>query len=303
MLFKMNKVYDIAIIGAGAAGMTAGIYGSRAGKSALVIERKTYGGQILNTTRIENYPAMAHVSGSDFAKNLYNQAKELGVEFRFNEVVEVQPNLKNFKLTTDEDEILAKTIIFANGSTERKLGLPKEDELVGKGISYCATCDGSLFKDKVVAINGGGNTALWSALYLSNLAKKVYLIHRRDEFRADKALVKKVSVLKNVDFIMSSKITEIIGDKKLEGLVLDNGQKIEVEGLFVTIGRVPENKRFENLIKLDTDGYIVTDENCSTSREGVFAAGDTRKKKLNQLVTATADGAIAATEAIDYLNR
>ena len=313
----MSDLYDIIIIGAGAAGMTAGVYGVRAGKKVLVLEGKTYGGQIINTAKIENYPATAHISGIDFAKRLYEQAKELGVKFSFEEVsdcavydgkkVEGELEKPIYLVKTDEGEYLTKTLIFANGSIERKLNLPNEEEFVGKGISYCATCDGGFFKDKIVAINGGGNTAFWDALYLSNVAKKVYVIHRRNEFRADNSLVEKVSKCKNVEYILNSEIVGLRGKKKLEKLiVVDKTTKREsdlsIDGLFVAIGRVPNNKYFKGFVNLDKEGYIDSNEDCITSRKGVFCAGDTRKKKLNQLVTATADGAIAATGAIEYLN-
>ena len=310
-----EKVYDIVIVGAGAAGMTAAIYGVRAGKEVLVFEAKTYGGQIINTTKIENYPAAAHISGVEFANNLYKQAEELGAEFRFEEVLEIIENNQGrgkFKVLTDEGEYVARAIILANGSVERRLGLSNEEKFVGRGISYCATCDGGFFKGKTVAVNGGGNTALWDALYLANLAAKVYVIHRRGEFRADKALVEKVAKLGNVEFLMNKKIVELAGGKKLEKIILEETEvsggdserkELAVGGLFVAIGREPDNQRFKELIELDKEGYIESDESCRTSREGVFCAGDVRKKKLNQLVTATADGAVAATGAIDFISR
>ena len=300
-------MYDILIIGAGPAGLTSAIYGRRALKQVLVLEAVSYGGQIINTLDIENYPVEAHISGFDFATKLYNQAKDLGAEIKYEKVVDLIDKKDYKEVITTKNTYQAKTVIIATGSSNRKLGLELEEELIGKGISYCATCDGNFYKDKNVAVVGGGNTALEDTLYLSNICKKVYLIHRRDEFRGDLSVVEKLKEKDNVEFIYNSNITKLIANQGLEKIeVTDKDQNInelEVSGLFVAIGRVPEADNFKKLIKTDDNGYIEAKENCHTNVEGIFVAGDIRVKDLRQLVTATSDGAVAATEAVKYLNK
>ena len=300
-------MYDIIIVGAGPAGLTAAIYGRRALKSVLVLEALSYGGQIINTLDIENYPAAAHISGFDFATNLYNQVKELGAEVKFEKVTNITDMGDIKKVATAKNEYETKTIILATGADNRKLGLENEDSLIGKGISYCATCDGNFFKGKDVAVVGGGNTALEDTLYLTDLVNKVYLIHRRDEFRGDPTIVEKLKEKDNVEFVYNSNVTKLISNDKLEAIEVTNKdgtkKEINVSGLFVAIGKVPENENFKNLINLDDSGYIIASEDCHTNIEGIFVAGDNRVKELRQLVTATSDGAIAATEAVKYINR
>ena len=295
-------MYDIIIVGAGPAGLTAAIYARRASKKVLVLEAKTYGGQIINTLEIENYPAAPHISGFDFATKLYNQARELGTEFIFEKVVDIQGT----EVKTEKNTYQAKAIILATGSENRKLNLAKEEDFIGKGISYCATCDGAFYKQKTVAVVGGGNTALEDALYLSDIVEKVYLIHRRDTFRGDSFLLQKLQTKKNVEFIYSSTITKLNGMDHLESIEVTNqkGEQItlSVFGLFIAIGRIPENENFAKSIKVDENGYIIAGENCHTNIPFIFACGDTRTKELRQLVTATSDGAIAASEAIKYIN-
>lgn len=299
-------MYDIIIIGAGTAGLTAAIYACRANKKVLVLESDVYGGQITKTLRIENYPAAPHISGVDFAKSLYEQATNLGAEIEFEEVTKIENYDDHKVVVTADDTYEAATIIIATGSHDKKLRLSREDELFGHGISYCATCDGALYSDKDVAVIGGGNTALYEALYLCDIAKKVYLIHRRDEFRGDPALIDKVRKKPNIEFVMSSSATGLFGDKKLDEIEITdtNGKvsRLKIAGLFVAIGREPSTRTFRDIIELDSNGYIKTDEACHTNVSGIFAAGDVRTKDLRQLVTATSDGAIAATEAVRYLN-
>ena len=299
-------MYDIIIIGAGPAGMTAALYARRAMKKVLVLEAISYGGQIINTLEIENYPAISKISGFDFATNLYNQIKELDCEFKFERVIEIKNNDDYKEVITKDNNYKGKTIIIATGNENRKLNLENEDKLVGHGISYCATCDGAFFKNKTVAVVGGGNTAIEDAIYLSNLANKVYLIHRRMEFRAEKKLIEIIKNKKNVEFIYNSNVTKLNGSDKLESIEvtnnLDEKKVINVSGLFVAIGRIPENENFRNIITLDNNGYVISNENCNTNIPGIFVAGDVRQKNLRQLVTATNDGAIAATSAIYYLN-
>lgn len=299
-------MYDIIIIGAGPAGLTSAIYARRAAKSVLVLEAKSYGGQIINTLDIENYPAESHISGFDFATKLYNQAKDLGAEIVFEKVVDIN-NKDNIKeVITTKNTYQGKTIIIATGSENRKLGLSNEDELVGKGISYCATCDGAFYKDKTVAVVGGGNTALEDALYLSNIANKVYLIHRRDEFRGEKSTVNLLKEKNNIEFIYNSNITKLNASEKLDSIEVTNKdgsiKTIEVDGLFIAVGRIPENENFAKIIEVDENGYIKASEDCHTNIPGIFVAGDNRVKEVRQLVTATSDGAIAATAAVKYIN-
>lgn len=296
-------MYDIIIIGAGPAGLTASIYARRAGKSVLVLEANTYGGQIINSLSIDNYPATPHISGFDFASNIYEQATALGSEIKFERVLEIT---KDKEVKTKENIYRAKAIIIATGASIRKLNLEREEELTGKGISYCATCDGAFFKGKVVAVVGGGNSALEDALYLANLASKVYLIHRRDIFRGEESTLKQLKEKENVEFILNSEVTKLNGNNSLESIEVtskDGTKKnLEVRALFIAVGRTPENEAFASLIELNKEGYIVSN-NCHTNIEGIFAAGDNREKELRQLVTATSDGAIASTEAIKYINQ
>lgn len=295
-------MYDIIIVGAGPAGLTAAIYALRAEKKVLVLEAASYGGQIINTLSIDNYPANPGISGFDFATNLYNQVKNLNTEIKFEKVIEIKDNKDYKEVITSKDTYKTKTIILATGSENRKLGLEQEKEFIGKGISYCATCDGAFYKNKDVAVVGGGNTALEDALYLSALAHTVYLIHRRDSFRAEESTINSLKKCDNVKFIYNSNVTKLNGNEKLESIEINNDKTIKVDGLFVAIGRIPLNEKFNNLIKLDNSGYIESDENCHTNIDGIFVAGDNRVKEVRQLVTATSDGAIAATEAIKYIN-
>ena len=300
-------MYDIIIIGAGPAGLTAAIYACRASKNILVLEAKNYGGAIVNTLDIENYPAEEHITGFDFANKLYNQAKNLGAKIVFEKAIEINDN-GNFKvLRTTKNIYNTKTIIIATGSDNRKLGIQHEDELVGKGISYCATCDGAFYKDKDVAVVGGGNTAIEDAIYLSDIANKVYLIHRRDTFKADEIAINLLKEKKNIEFIYNSNVTKLNYNEKLYGIeITDNDgniKNLEISGLFIAVGRVPENQNFAKLINLNENGYVISDEKCNTNIDGIFVAGDNRVKELRQLVTATSDGAIAATQAIKFINK
>lgn len=292
-------MYDIIIIGAGIAGMTSALYARRANKKVLILEGLNYGGQIINSPCIENYPTEKNISGYDLANKLYKQITDLDCEIKYEKVI----NITNNEVKTKENIYKTKTIIIATGLINRKLNLDLEDKFIGKGISYCATCDGALYKDKEVAVVGGGNTALEDALYLSNICKKVYLIHRRDKFRAESIIIKKVLEKDNIEIIYNSTITKINGNENLESIEINNNKNLIISALFVAIGKIPENKIFNNLIELTSDGYIKSNELCHTSIENIFVAGDIREKTLRQLVTAASDGAIAATEAIKYLNK
>ena len=295
-------MYDIIIIGAGPAGLTSAIYAARAGKKVLVFEALSYGGQIVNTKQIDNYPALPHISGFDFSTNLYNQARELGAEIRFEKAIDIKVDGEKRVVVTENDEYETKAIIIAIGVKNRKLELDREQELIGKGISYCATCDGNFYKDKIVAVNGGGNTALDDALYLSDICKKVYLIHRRDEFRAVTSTVEKVKSQNNIELVLNSTVTKLVGDEKLESIEVtdkdNNVRTLDVNGLFVAIGQIPENNNIVKEIELNDKGYIVSGEDCHTNIPSVYVAGDIREKDLRQLTTACSDGSMAATVAV-----
>ena len=291
--------FDIIIIGAGTAGMTAGIYAARANKKTLILEGKNYGGQIINTPDIENFPALNHISGIEYATNLYNQVKELGVTYKREEVQNIT---EDRVVTTNKNQYQAKAVIIATGTQNRKLGLEGEDNLVGRGISYCATCDGRFYKGKNVAVIGGGNTAIEDAIYLSDLAEKVYLIHRREGFRADQKAIETLKSKDNVEFILNNKPYKLIADNKLTGLEIINNEneitKVDVSGIFIAIGQIPNTEIFKDFIDLNESGYIKSKDGLHTNIDKIYVAGDVREKELRQLITAASDGAIAANTAI-----
>ena len=299
-------MYDVIVVGAGPAGMTAAIYARRASKTVLLLEAVSYGGQIINTPDIENYPVEAHISGFDFSQKLYEQTKALGAEFKFEKVVEIKDENGVKTVITNKGSYEGKAVIIATGSENRKLGVEGEDALRGRGISYCATCDGNFYRNKVVAVVGGGNTALEDALYLADLAEKVYLIHRRDSFRGEETTVSRLKERQNVEFIYNSTVTKLIAEKRLKAIevtdkISGSVREIELNGLFVAVGRVPENQNFANLVELDEAGYIVAGEDCRTNIAGVFAAGDVREKEIRQLTTAASDGTTAALLAEKFI--
>lgn len=295
-------MYDIIIVGAGPAGLTAAIYAARANKNVLALEALACGGQIINTTSIDNYPVAPHITGVEFGKTLQKQAEDLGVKIEYDEVTRITPLDEGFRVESEDEEYNAKCVILASGTSPRKLKLQNEDALIGNGVSYCATCDGGFYKGKVVAVNGGGNSALHEALYLSDIAEKVYLIHRRGEFRADAALVDMIKTRGNIELVLNANITKLNGEQKLESIETDNGHTIKVDGLFISIGRTPNTANLVEGLALD-DNYVKSSEDCTTNIPGLFVAGDVRTKALRQLVTATADGANAATAAINFLRK
>ncbi len=301
-------MYDVIVIGAGTAGMTAGIYARRAGKTVLIIEEKSYGGQIINTPEVENYPGISKVSGFTFANNLYNQTRELGAEFKFEEVIKIQNNSGYKVVVTNKTKYQGKTVIIATGAKNRPLGINNEDKLTGAGVSYCATCDGAFFRGKDVAVVGGGNTALEDAMFLSVYCNLVYVIHRRNEFRGEKGLTDILKEKSNVKFVFDSVVKSIKGENSVEGLEILNVKKntlseIKIQGVFIAIGQMPDNDRFSDIVELDDKGYIKADETCATNTEGVFVAGDCRTKQVRQLTTAASDGAVAALAACSYINK
>lgn len=298
---------DIIIIGAGPAGLTAAIYARRAGKEVIILEGLAYGGMIVNAKDVENYPGFKNISGFDLATNLYNQVIDLGAKVIYEKAFKIEDLGKTKKVITNDYEYEAKAVIIATGVQNRKLGLKNEDKLLGKGLSYCATCDGAFYKNKIVSVIGGGNTAVADALFLSEYCKKVYVIYRKDKVRGDKIVVNKLEKKDNVEFIYNTVVTEIIGNEKLEKIEIlnnktDKRELIDMDGLFVAIGQEPSNNNFSNLIKMDDKGYIIADESCHTNIKGIYVAGDTRVKEVRQLTTATSDGTIAALNAIKEMD-
>ncbi|MBR6784623.1 MAG: FAD-dependent oxidoreductase [Clostridia bacterium] len=300
-------MYDIIVIGAGPAGLTAALYALRADKTVLVLEKGTFGGQITYSPQIENYPGFATMSGNEFAEKLVDQVLSQGAEVEMETVTEIRDNGATKTVITEEGEYEAKAVIIATGVKHRQTGLPKENELVGEGISYCAVCDGAFFKGQTVAVLGGGNSALQEAVLLSEGCEKVYVIQNLDFFTGEARLVEKLKEKANVEFIMGTVITEFIGDKSLEGLKLKkeadgSESELKVDGLFVAIGLIPNNKAFADIAGLDEWGYIDSDESCVTKTAGVFVAGDCRKKQIRQITTAAADGSVAALAACRYID-
>lgn len=301
-------MYDIIVIGAGTAGMTAALYGARGGMKVLVLEGESYGGQIVVSPEVENYPGYSNISGYDLADNLYKQMLSCGAEYKSANVTGVTGEFGAFKVETAKETYEAKAVIIATGVKRRELGLPNENNLTGLGVSYCATCDGNFFRKKTVAVNGGGNTALEDALFLAKICEKVYLIHRREEFRGEDAYVKQLESCENVEFVTPYTIDAINGEDRVKSLTLKNSKtgenkEIEVNGLFVAIGQVPFNDAFANVVELDEAGYVVAGEDCITSTKGIYVAGDCRTKEVRQLATAAGDGAVAAYKAIQEINR
>ena len=280
-------MYDIIIVGGGPAGLTAAVYARRAGKTVLVLERDALGGQITWSPKVENYPAIQSISGMELGNLMAEQAMEQGADVEIEEVVEIEQRESGKHLRCAFGaEYDGKAVIIATGARPRMLGLDRETELVGSGVGYCAVCDGAFFQGQAVAVNGGGNSALQDALLLSETCSKVYLIHRRDRFRGEEMLVEALQARGNVEFVLNAVITELVGENELSGIVVEqNGIKrsIELNGLFVAIGHEPDNKAFANLITLDQSGYAASGEDCVTSTEGVFVAGDGRAKKIRQV--------------------
>jgi len=297
---------DVIIIGAGPAGLCAGIYAKRAGLDVKIIESMLPGGQAANSYEIENYLGFEKISGADLAAKFIAHAKACGVEILQKRILSLDIEGKVKKVECRRLELEAKSVIIASGTVRRKLEIPGEDEFNGIGVSYCATCDGSFYKDKVTAVVGGGNTALEDALYLANICEKVYLVHRRDEFRADKVLSDGVIANPKIDIIYNALPVEIKGDKKAEMLAVKDKfsgeiREITLDGVFVAVGSVPDTSYLPERLSRDEYGYIITDGEMKTNIEGVYAAGDIRNTTLRQIVTAAADGAIAATTAFRYI--
>ena len=298
-------MYDIIIIGGGPAGLTAATYARRAGKSVLVIEKNAFGGQITWSPKVENFPSVVSISGTELGDRFLEQAMEQGAEVELEEVISVSAgDVKTVKCLSGA-EFQARAVIIAAGAKPRMLGLPREEELIGSGVGFCAVCDGAFYKGRPVAVNGGGNSALQDALLLAETCSRVYLIHRRDSFRGEARLVDALRAKENVDFVMNASVVELLGESELTGIVVEQqGQRweIAVEGLFVAVGHQPDVNLFENLIELDKGGYALSGEDCLTGTPGIFVAGDCRSKSVRQLTTAMADGSVAALAACAYLD-
>lgn len=300
-------MYDIVIVGAGTAGMSAAIYGVRSGKKVLLLEEKNYGGQIVNTPEVENYPGIIKTSGFEFATNLFNQAKSLGAEIKYEKALKIEDNGTLKTIVTNKNTYEAKTVIIATGAKNRQLRLENEKKLIGSGVSYCATCDGMFFRGRDVAVVGGGNTALEDAMFLSNYCNKVYIIHRRDKLRGEEKIAKAISEKDNIEMIWNSNVIKILGDNQVEGITVKNSvdgseKNIKVSGLFIAVGQEPDNYDFQSVIKLDEKGYVIAGEDCRTETNGIFTAGDCRTKSVRQLTTAASDGAVAAIGACEYID-
>ena len=298
-------MYDIIIIGGGPAGLTAALYACRANKKTLVIEKETFGGQITFSPKVENIPGFISLTGNEFAEKLVEQVLEQGADVESCEAIEIRDGeIKT--VVTDDGEYQGKSVIIATGAKHRMLGLDGEERFVGEGISFCAVCDGAFYKNKTVAVVGGGNSALQEAILLSDTAKKVYVVQNLDFFTGEKKLVEQLEQLENVEIILGVTVDSFVGDNELEGIVIKNStgetRKLELDGLFVAIGLIPQNEAFKNVVKLDGRGYAEVDESCETETKGIFVAGDCRTKKIRQVTTAAADGAIAALAACDYVD-
>lgn len=292
-------MYDVIIIGCGPAGMTAALYLLRANKKVLILEKETIGGQISSSPLVENYPGISQISGSELSNNMYEQITNLGAEIELEEVVEIKNGKTKTVITTD-NKYESKSIIIATGCKYRLLGIENEEDLIGSGIHFCVSCDGAFYKDKIVAVIGGGNSAVINATYLSDICKKVFLIQKEKELTAEKALQERLRKKDNVEIILSHEIKKINGKESLESIVLNDDTEIKLDGMFIAIGQIPQNDFIKNIINLDERNYIDSDD-AKTNEEGIFVAGDCRKKKYRQLTTACNDGTNAALEVINYL--
>lgn len=294
---------DVIIIGAGPAGLTAAIYALRYGLSVLVFDRLFYGGQVALTNEVENYPAFDRITGFELSGKLYEQALRLGADIRMEEVLSAALDTEVKSVHTASGTYEAKTIIIANGVQRKKLGCEGEERLTGHGVSYCATCDGAFYKSKTVAVIGGGNTALEDALYLSDLCRQVILIHRRDTFRADQALIGSLEKAANISIRFRTTVEKILGENSVEALEIASpgqSERLPVDGVFIAIGLIPENQLYQPSLPLDEQGYFSVGEQCLTPLPGVFVAGDSRSKPLRQIITAAADGAVGRLPGVEF---
>lgn len=303
----MPERYDIIIAGGGPAGLTAAIYARRADRSVLILEKNGFGGQIAQSPRVENYPGFLSISGVELTDKMFGQALELGAEADLTEVTGVTPDAEGFTVHTPDGDRLARAVIIAAGARHRRLGIEREDELAGNGVCYCAVCDGAFYAGKAVAVVGGGDTAVREALLLSNYCERVYLIHRRSEFRAEAANVRALEERENVELLTECAVSALLGEDELRGITVERlsggwQRDIAVEGLFVAIGHESDNAPFASLADTDKGGWFASDESGATRTPGLFVAGDCRAKGVKQLITAAGDGAAAATAACRWLD-
>ena len=305
----MGKIYDVIIIGSGPAGLTAGIYAKRAGLDAVVVTNNPVdGGQIATTYEVDNYPGLPEMNGADLGIKFREHANKLGVEFVMDRVKAVSDGGEVKTVTGDRDVYEGKTVVICAGADHRKLGVPGEVEFTGMGVSYCATCDGAFYRKKTAAVVGGGDVALEDAIFLSRFADKVYLIHRRDEFRGAAILVDQVKAIDKIEIVYDTVVDEIVGDEKVDHLVVHNvktneSSELKVNGVFMAVGILPNAGVFDGLADRDEAGYFIAGEDCATSTPGIFAAGDVRTKQLRQVITAASDGANAITSVQRYLQK
>lgn len=301
-------MYDIIVVGAGPAGLTAALYARRADKSVLVIEKETFGGQITYSPRVENYPGFSVMSGNEFAEKLIDQVTDQGAEIELDTVTGIDGKAGDFTVHGESADYKAKAVIIAAGSKHRQLGLPKENELIGEGVSYCAVCDGAFYRGKTVAVIGGGNTALQEAIALSEGCSHVYVVQNLDFLTGEERLQRDIEQKDNITVILGKVVKELLGDRSMTGIVIadnsGNTETLEVDGIFVAIGQKPENEPFKNVLDLDEWGYIVSGEDClpKGADDGIFVAGDCRTKKIRQVTTATGDGAVAALAACRFVD-
>lgn len=297
-------IYDIVIIGGGPAGLTAALYARRANKTALIIEKATFGGQITHSPKVENIPGFLALSGNEFAEKMVEQVMEQGADVEIAEVTEIiDGETKTVK--TDSGDFHGKSVIIATGAKHRMLGLERESEFVGEGISFCAVCDGAFYTGKTVAVIGGGNSALQEAIMLSDLCKKVYVVQNLDYFTGEQKLVEILNAKSNVEVVLGTTVESLMGESELNGIVVKRGEErrtILIDGMFVAIGLIPQNEFAADLITLNSWGYVDAGENCLTNKKGIFVAGDCRSKRIRQVATACSDGAIAALAACDFVD-